>query len=235
LLAANKIRMLRIAPVPVREGRGTDRRGGGTVVCWAVIPIKAPSEVKTRLSPVLSLTDRLRLADRMLGTVVRAATQVRDIAHSVVVSPVPLSHGSAVETLRDAGTGLNDALALARDVAIGRGATQLVVLTADLPLATTAAIESFLRSARNVDVAVQRDRHRCGTNALFLRSPATATFRFGTDSARAHLEDARCTGRRAIAIDGGPLALDVDTPDDLDELMRIVPDHPLNVRTESAA
>lgn len=205
------------------------------MVCWAVIPIKAPSEVKTRLSPVLSPTDRLRLAEHMLGTVVRAASHARGIAHFVVVSPVPRGHGRAVEALRDAGTGLNDALSLARDVAVGRGATQLLVLTADLPLATTAAIESFVRSARGFDVAIQRDRHRSGTNALFLRSPATATFRFGSDSARAYLDDARCTGRRAIAIDDGPLALDVDTPDDLDELTRIMPGHPLIVVAESAA
>ena len=58
------------------------------------------------------------------------------------------------------------------------------------------------------------DRHGTGTNALGLRPPDVIGFAFGPDSRAAHRGRAETAGARYVEVDG-PLAVDLDTPDDL--------------------
>jgi 2-phospho-L-lactate guanylyltransferase len=63
-------------------------------------------------------------------------------------------------------------------------------------------------------VAIVPDRHGRGTNALLIAPPAAIDVCFGGDSALAHQAAARAIGATLVVL-GGPLALDLDTPDDL--------------------
>jgi 2-phospho-L-lactate guanylyltransferase len=63
-------------------------------------------------------------------------------------------------------------------------------------------------------VAIVPDRHGRGTNALLLSPPDVIEFCFGGDSKDAHVEAARSAGARVELLDG-PLAVDIDTPEDL--------------------
>ena len=58
------------------------------------------------------------------------------------------------------------------------------------------------------------DRHDRGTNALLLAPPDVIDFCFGGDSKEAHLDAGRSAGAR-VEVLGGPLTLDIDTPEDL--------------------
>jgi 2-phospho-L-lactate guanylyltransferase len=63
-------------------------------------------------------------------------------------------------------------------------------------------------------VAIVPDRHGRGTNALLLAPPDAIDTCFGGDSRSAHATAAVAAGARLVELDG-PLALDVDTADDL--------------------
>jgi 2-phospho-L-lactate guanylyltransferase len=64
------------------------------------------------------------------------------------------------------------------------------------------------------------DRHGTGTNALLLTPPDVLASSFGPDSRRRHLAEAQAKGVPAEVVEVDSLALDVDTPDDLEVLQR---------------
>jgi len=121
--------------------------------------------------------------------------------------------------------GLNEAIQAARSVAVARRATAILVLPADLPSVSAAAIEDVIGAAAGataaaaVDgagaiVAIVPDRHGLGTNALLVSPPAAIDPAFGEESRAAHAREAREAGARFLELDG-PLVLDLDTAADL--------------------
>jgi len=102
---------------------------------------------------------------------------------------------------------LNGALATA--AAALRGRDPLLVVAADLPLASAAGLERVLEAAQ-APVAVVPSHDGGGTNVLAWRDPASFAPSFGPDSAARHL-----TVPGAVRVDEPGLALDVDTADDL--------------------
>ena len=58
------------------------------------------------------------------------------------------------------------------------------------------------------------DRHGTGTNALGLRPPEVIDFAFGPGSRLAHRAAAEAAGATYTEV-GGPLTVDLDTPEDL--------------------
>jgi 2-phospho-L-lactate guanylyltransferase len=104
--------------------------------------------------------------------------------------------------------GLNAALALA---AAGlAGADGLLVVAADLPLASAAGFGRVLEAAEAAPVVVVPSHDGDGTNVLAWREPGSFAPRFGPDSAARHL-----SVPGAVRVDDRGLALDVDTVEDL--------------------
>jgi 2-phospho-L-lactate guanylyltransferase len=101
---------------------------------------------------------------------------------------------------------LNGALAAAAGVGDG---SPLLVVAADLPLASAAGLERVLAAA-GAPVAVVPSHDGGGTNVLAWRDPASFAPSFGPDSAARHL-----AVPGAVRVDEPGLALDVDTFDDL--------------------
>jgi 2-phospho-L-lactate guanylyltransferase len=102
---------------------------------------------------------------------------------------------------------LNAALASAA-AAAGNG-SPLLVVTADLPLASAAGLERVLAAA-GAPVAVVPSADGGGTNVLAWRDPASFAPSFGPDSAARHL-----AVPGAVRVDDPGLSLDVDTVEDL--------------------
>jgi 2-phospho-L-lactate guanylyltransferase len=127
--------------------------------------------------------------------------------------------------------GLNEGLAEAR-AAAGAEATAILVLPADLPGVSAAAIDRVAEAAQEAHraapekpvVVLVPDRHGTGTNALLVAPPDAIPFLFGERSREAHAAAARDAGAAYVELDG-PLAFDVDTPDDLLEADRRGLDH----------
>ena len=92
----------------------------------------------------------------------------------------------------------------------------MVQLPADIPLLSPEDIDALLRahgSAPAVTLAPSRDEQ--GSNAVVCSPPEVLPLRFGDDSYFPHLERARALGIEPTVVQRPALALDVDTPDDL--------------------
>ncbi len=204
---------------------------------WAVLPVKAWSEAKRRLSPVLSAGEREGLARAMLDDLLDAVAAAPSVAGALAVT----ADGAAASYLEKAGCevlaeprrGLNRALGTAAEELARRGAATMLVLPIDLPLVTPDDLEELC--ARHLDdlggggsgrqrpaaVTVAPDRFRSGTNALVCSPPGCIPFRFGDGSFHAHLREAERAGAVRSSLSLANLGLDVDHPDDLAELLRL--------------
>jgi 2-phospho-L-lactate/phosphoenolpyruvate guanylyltransferase len=179
-----------------------------------LVPVKALAEAKGRLAPAVGPLQRRLLAIAMFEDVVAALQAVPALAAPVVVSPdrevwrrADAMGCRVVEEPPGAGD-LNGALtAAARSVGNG---SPLLVVAADLPLASAAGLERVLAAAR-APVAVVPSADGGGTNVLAWRDPASFAPSFGPDSAARHL-----AVPGAVRVEEPGLSLDVDTLADLE-------------------
>lgn len=186
----------------------------------AIVPVASIEGAKTRLGESLDAEERRDLVERLLATTLEAALAVDRLADVLVVSPdrdvLALASTAGARTLRQRTAGLNAGVREARDDVVAGGAGAVVVLPVDLPFITTAAVAELLAPLDDgTDVVVLvPDRHGSGTNALVLRPPDAIGFAFGLGSRAAHRSAAERAGVPYIEV-GGPLSIDLDTPDDL--------------------
>ena len=191
---------------------------------FAVVPVKDLAGTKSRLNPVLDETERAGLTVYMMENVL-AALRIAGVEHICVVSP----DREILETAREAGAepllqesrGLNEALEEARDRALARGATALIVFPADLPLLRSEDVEAVLEPTEGGEgplVVASPDDAGTGTNALFLRPPTAVPFVFGPGSFDAHLDAARERGAKVLVCERERIAFDVDVAEDLARL-----------------
>jgi 2-phospho-L-lactate guanylyltransferase len=178
-----------------------------------LVPVKALAEAKGRLAPTVGPLQRRLLAIAMFEDVIAALQAVPGLAAPVVVSPdrevwrrADAMGCRVVEEPPGAGD-LNRSLASA--AAAGNGSALLVV-AADLPLASAAGLERVLAAAE-APVAVVPSHDGGGTNVLAWRDPGSFAPSFGPDSAARHLA---LPG--AVRVDDPGLSLDVDTAADLE-------------------
>jgi 2-phospho-L-lactate guanylyltransferase len=185
---------------------------------WAVVPIKAPEQCKTRLSPVLSDRARQDLAGSMLRHVVLAAQNVSAIDKVFVLGPALHGVPPATPLLADPGLGLNAALASTMR-AVASDVSRLIVIAADLPAVTPDDIAA-LACLDPETAAIAPDRAGHGTNALSLPLALTRnfTFHFGSNSFNLHCQEIARRHCRLHIIRSNSLALDIDEPADLDFL-----------------
>jgi 2-phospho-L-lactate guanylyltransferase len=199
---------------------------GGIV---ALVPVRSLSAGKTRLAGSVTPLVRESLIRRMVRHVIAAALDSGAIDEVVLVSPddaaLALANGAPLVTplrQRAEHPGLLPALDLGRAYAEARGASGLLVLFGDLPLIEPDDIRNLVRRA--VPVVIAADRHRRGTNALFLRLSAIPAgdrfeFQFGDESYARHEAEAHRLGLDAAISTGTGTAFDLDTPDDLAALL----------------
>lgn len=180
----------------------------------ALIPVKELSRAKARLAPVLDDSGRRELALALFRDALHAALACRALDGVVVATPdaeaASIAAKAGAEVLHEPG-GLNQALTSAAEKLARRGVTRLVVLAADLALASVDGITAIVKADADVVVVPSTD---AGTNALAL-PPGAIAFQFGPDSAQRHLKAAQEAGLRALRLDIAALSMDIDTPEDL--------------------
>jgi 2-phospho-L-lactate guanylyltransferase len=187
----------------------------------AIIPVGTLNGAKSRLGAVLDAEERLELTILLARRTISATVAADGIAETIVVTPDDavreLAAGLGARPLRQRDGGLNRGIDIARDEALAAGADAVVILPIDLPNVSAEAIEAVLApltDPRRPLVAIVPDRHGRGTNALLIAPPDAIDVCFGGDSRYAHVAAAGAAGARLVELDG-PLALDIDTPDDL--------------------
>jgi 2-phospho-L-lactate guanylyltransferase len=187
----------------------------------AIIPVGELDGAKSRLGAVLDAEERLELTVGLARRTIAAAVAATSIDEVLVITPDDAVRALAVELgarpIRQRDSGLNHGLVAARAEAVAAGAGAVLLLPIDLPDVTPDAIDAIAAQLREHDrplVAIVPDRHGRGTNALLIAPPDAIDVCFGGDSAIAHESAARAIGARLVIL-GGPLVLDIDTPDDL--------------------
>ncbi|MCX7361174.1 MAG: DUF2064 domain-containing protein [Alphaproteobacteria bacterium] len=174
----------------------------------AVVPMKSMDLAKGRLSAVLDPAGRRALAGQMLD-------HVRQTLRDAGIASVRIADGD-----RD----LNTDVAAAARLVQEQGATELLLVMADLPYLSAADIAALLEAGRQSAVVIAEAKDG-GTNALLLRPPTILDFAFATHrpSASFHADAARHAGIEPILVRRPGLARDIDTPADLAALAS---DHP---------
>lgn len=197
----------------------------------ALIPVRSLSGAKSRLGETLDAEERADLILAMLRNTVEQAMQASLVSRVLVVSAddglLDEALALGATPIRQNGDGLNAALDYARTAA-GREVGAVLVVPTDLPGVSAAALDRLVEAAaaavsaepgRAVVVLVP-DQHGMGTNALLLAPPAAISFQFGERSRMDHAGAAAAAGASYVELDG-PLAFDIDTPDDLLEADRL--------------
>lgn len=192
---------------------------------WLLLPIKAFHLAKQRLSGLLSVSERSRLAQAMATDVLNVVKQHAGFEHVVVCSGDPAVesmarlHGAAFLDETSFGCdGLDQVVNRAADRMFAEGAGGLAVIHCDLPLLTCEELDRFLAVHGGGDapaVTITPDRWRGGTNLLAWRPHAEFSAQYGTNSFRRHCELARRCGASVQVCELPGAGLDIDEPDDL--------------------
>lgn len=193
---------------------------------WTIVPIRGLASGKTRLATVLDAAGRLQLCTRMFDNTIDAVEATfGTLARCIVVSADPAARAIAAErgarTLCDPpDAGLDRALDAARTSARNAGATQLLILSADMPDVDGAVLQALLGQSAPVHPVLFADKRGTGTNGMLLPAGLALPFAFGEDSLRRHCTALAALGARAGRCDDPRLAFDIDTPADLEAWLR---------------
>ena len=157
---------------------GSQARNVGSASTAVLIPIKAFSEAKKRLSSRVTSADRHALARAMAAQVIASARPMPTfvVCDDAEVGAWARDHGAFV--LREPGRGLNGAVAAGVSQLRARGFDRVVIAHSDLPLAIDLAwIANF------EGVTIVPDRAARGTNVIsipLLGSPLISSPRWQT-------------------------------------------------------
>ncbi|MGA7695925.1 MAG: 2-phospho-L-lactate guanylyltransferase [Candidatus Sulfotelmatobacter sp.] len=199
-----------------------------------LVPVKNLSAAKQRLAAVLDQPARTELAQTMLHDVVAAlAAWRRRLACSLVTSD-PFALGLAreydFEIIPDpANPGETGAIEMATNLCVTRGIDSTLVIPADIPLIQASELDEILAHAPEEGTVLAPAADGRGTNAAFRRPANLFPLRFGNDSFKPHLASAQATGKPCVVLQLPRVALDVDNPEDLQQLLA----HPGETRTQS--
>jgi len=191
----------------------------------ALIPVKALSEVKSRLASHLTLRQRENLVLDMLHHVIRTLRESTVLEHISVVSPDErvLAHAQdwGASALREEAPGHNAALHAAALHEQESGTLALLTIAADLPLLQATDIRSMAELSGRYSVVLAPSREGTGTNAILVRPPLALPYLFGPHSLPRYQQAARQARLSNTLYQRIGLALDIDTIDDLDDLYEL--------------
>jgi 2-phospho-L-lactate guanylyltransferase len=183
-------------------------------VIVTVIPAKPFRESKERLSPVLSLQQRILLSQKLLEHTILVASQISQVvvvSRSIAVRQFATQLG--VLTLVEEQTDLNAAIRQGMAWGQVQGVSSILILPLDLPLLSTTALKDLvdLGLPHSPSVVIAPCRHRQGTNALLLTPPTLIPPQFGPTSFDEHQKLTRNVGILPKIYDVPELAFDLDT------------------------
>lgn len=190
---------------------------------YILIPVKDLTRAKQRLSSLMTQAERTQLAWAMLENTFAAAARVRNADRVAVVTLYPpaiaLAEKYGMELILE-----TEQISESASVDFGsleareRGASSVLRLPIDLPLIEADDIETILD--RDAAVVIVPSRDGTGTNAILRRPPDLFPSHFGTGSLAKHLNEARSLGAHCEVVHLPRIALDIDEPADLTELLK---------------
>lgn len=190
---------------------------------FAILPVKSPRNAKQRLRDYLAAEERETLARLLYRHTLSALCQAERIDRVAVATSDAEIAGHA----RDFGVMVFDeheqvSHSVSADAACRRamelGATTAMLVPIDVPRVTPSDF-SRLAAAARPGLIVVPSADGTGTNALVRTPPDVIESRFGPGSFRAHMDQAAAKGVFAEALRLPGLMFDIDTPEDVAELL----------------
>jgi 2-phospho-L-lactate guanylyltransferase len=190
-----------------------------------LVPVKNLRQAKQRLAPVLDQAARTELAQAMLHDVVDALASWQSRPEVAIVScdsfALALASRYDFEIIADhKNSGETDAIEVATGVCEMRGLDTLVI-PADIPLIQPWELQAIMGAAPEVGSVLVPAGDGRGTNAVLRRPAALFPLRFGNDSFGPHLAAAQATGTSCVVLSLPGIAVDVDNPADLKQLVEL--------------
>lgn len=187
-----------------------------------IVPVKRLSAAKSRLRAELGDDQAASLARALLHDVLETCAQVHELKWWVVTEDDEVKSTAATfgfEAIGDPGTGLNKALMRAAVEVKGHGAASMTIVPSDVPLAAPVDVRDLLDTGATSDMVVVPSGKDGGTNALYVSPSDLLEPRFGRNSLQAHIAHADAHRLRCAVLSLPRLALDLDTVDDIDDLL----------------
>ena len=211
---------------------GEHGRAGGCIVrarrdIWAVVPVKALGQAKSRLAGTLSCDARVELARAMLEDVLEALVQTRTLAGLIVVTAdanaTTLAARLGARILsEDATRGHTRAVMAGARLLHAEGREGMLTVPADVPALAPDEVERLValhKAPPAFTIAPAHDGR--GSNAIIASPPTAVPLAFGDDSFLPHIAAARAAGIEPTIVTGlEGIALDVDGRDELVALLR---------------
>lgn len=191
-----------------------------------LVPIKNTASAKQRLASVLDQRLRTELAQAMLTDVLTALHGWKDRPKVGIVTSDPyatrLANEYQFEVIPDPDNpGETGAIEMATRICVERGEESTLVIPADIPLIESWELEEIYKHAPAEGSVLVPAGDGRGTNAA-LRCPANLfPLRFGNDSFKPHRAAAQATGKPCVVLNLPGIAVDVDNPPDLQQLLSL--------------
>jgi len=191
-----------------------------------LVPVKNTSSAKQRLAAALDQSSRTELAQAMLYDVFTILHNWRNCPQVAVVTSDPyatdLAQQYRFEVIPDPDNpGETGAIEMATRICVERGADSTLVIPADIPLIQAWELEEILKHAPAEGSVLVPAADGRGTNAAFRRPANLFPLRFGNDSFKPHHAAAQATGKPCVVLNLAGIALDVDNPSDLQQLISL--------------
>ena len=190
---------------------------------FAILPVKRPQDAKQRLKGFLAMEQREALARLLYTQTLATLCRAEGIDRVAVVT----SDAEAAAHARRSGALVFEenqqvSHSVSADAACLRamelGASTVLLVPIDIPTVTPTDFTRLAAAARP-GVVVVPSADGSGTNALVRTPPDCIESRFGPGSFRAHLDQARSKGLPAEVLRVPGLMFDIDTPEDVAELL----------------
>jgi 2-phospho-L-lactate guanylyltransferase len=188
-----------------------------------LLPVKDLTRSKTRLGPEFTDSERSLVARALFDDALALCRRSERVQWWVVSDDGGVrdaARAAGLGVLEDPGRGLNSALRLGLASSAVAQADSVLIVPADVPLATDADMDDLLDTAATSDVVIVPSMRDGGTNGLYMRPPGIIGPSFGPTSLAAHVKSAEEAGLRCSILEIPGLGLDIDRVDDIEVFLR---------------
>jgi 2-phospho-L-lactate/phosphoenolpyruvate guanylyltransferase len=191
-----------------------------------LVPVKNLAQAKQRLAAALDRSARTKLAQAMLQDVLATLAGWTSRPAVAVVTGDPfaleLARQYDFEIIPDPlNAGETGAIEMATAICAARGAESTLVIPADIPLIEISELDAIVENAPAEGSVLVPAADGRGTNAAFRRPADLFPLRFGNDSFKPHHAAAQATGKPCVVLQLPGIAIDVDNPSDLRQLVAL--------------
>ena len=186
---------------------------------WAILPVKLLEQTKSRLTAVLTPSERAELTQFPVKRTLNVLQNVTRIQATVVISRDAkiaqlAKNGNAYCVPEPAGGGLNKAVQTGYHFVNKQNAQFALIVPSDLAFLTSADVMAVIQQASQNKAVIAPDQVEDGTNALLLPSKIDFLFQYGRSSFTKHLNEAKRHQLIPQIVHRANLQFDLDTVQD---------------------